>query len=302
MLAPLVLLSYGCGTQTQTQTEDAITTALDNDAIFFGLGSSDPENPAFSISTFSTTLETPALRWWRTFTPGTRTSAALSNDGVTAIVKVTRGITEGILNLKMTLTEPRYQKYFNQSGAWYVELASSNGGITWSIDKITTGVSTSLDYTPASGVGSVASTIVINEIKVVDKTTGTTLYAITQEASASGPWINRADIPAVSKGDSLEVTVTASDSSSNFTPFVYVWPGNSGMDYIFRRMQHDDGTHGDTVAGDGIFVNTAQPITVPADEPTGIKVMHVGIFSSGTLAGTTEAYDFRSMHIPYKVL
>jgi hypothetical protein len=298
-LALVVLLLSSCGqSQTGHDENQAIIDTINANISLFDVGESGSESLVTSSSAF-TTSQMPAFIWYRIFNwPSPANISVLSNDGTTAIVNVSRTV-DGNLYMHMEPFASREAKGFLHNYNCYVELTSENGGISWQISRISSALSESAEYSPASGVGSVDSNITIERMVITaTSTTGTTtLFDVTQEPSASGPWYDF-DLPTVNQGDVLEVTVYASVAGDPSTPHVYVWPIYKNC---FRRPLFDDGTHGDTVAGDGEFVNTQQPFNVPEDAVKGIRLLQIGVFSSGTLSDTTTPYDFSCWHFAYRI-
>jgi hypothetical protein len=289
----LVGLAAGCGQQSSTSSKDqAAIDYINSDTSIYSVGDSDPSG---QLDASSTSSEARPYIWFRAFqTPSSISIDLLSNDGTTAEARVTRTVS-GTLDIQARPAAVAVIKSFSQNYTRYVALTSSNGGISWSRSGATPGLSKST----AVAAQSANSDLTITEVIITAAGTSgstSTLYDVSSEASASGPWQNT--VPIVAAGSTLEITVKASRAGDSATPFVYVWPGIST---IFRRPLFDDGTHGDTVAGDGTFVNTAQPFSIPASETAGVKNITIGVFSSGTLSSASAAYDFSSWHFLYQV-
>jgi hypothetical protein len=257
-LALVVLLLSSCGqSQTGHDENQAIIDTINANISLFDVGESGSESLVTSSSAF-TTSQMPAFIWYRIFNwPSPANISVLSNDGTTAIVNVSRTV-DGNLYMHMEPFASREAKGFLHNYNCYVELTSENGGISWQISRISSALSESAEYSPASGVGSVDSNITIERM-----------------------------------------VITATSTTGTTTLFdVYVWPIYKNC---FRRPLFDDGTHGDTVAGDGEFVNTQQPFNVPEDAVKGIRLLQIGVFSSGTLSDTTTPYDFSCWHFAYRI-
>jgi len=297
----LAVLVSSCSLRQAEETsssDQAVVEAINANSSIFSLGSSGDANNG-TLGAYTTSPEARALIWYRIFQlPSDLDVSVLSNDASTAVVGVNM-TGDGTLYMKMGLFTSMETKSFSHEYDRYVELTSANGGISWSISRWSPAVSKSTDNTPASGIGSIASDLTISRMVITAISTSgtTTLYDVSAEASAAGPWFDFT-LPKISRGDTLEVTVYASRTGDTATPFVYVWPIYKNC---FRRPLFDDGTHGDTVSGDGTFVNTTQPFTVPSNEVIGVRHLHVGVFSSGALADTTTPYNFSSWHFLYEI-
>ena len=292
-------LSFVSGCGTTTANVDAVATAIDADTSVYDVGVSDP---AGTLALAVTAEGTRPYIWYRTFNlVSPPTISVISNDGSTAIAQVTRTVS-GVLTLLPTGSATVATKNFSQSYSRYVELTSANGGISWTRKYLTPGLTKS-----TVSAGSVASDLTISRMVIKDLTASgeVTLFDVTAEASASGPWFGY-QAPLVNAGDTLEVSVYASRTGDTIAPWVYVWPGIDGVNgtatgQIFRRPLFDDKTHGDTTKFDGLYVNTTQPLSIPAGEASGLRSIHIGVFSDKTLEDATSPYDFSSWHFLYRV-
>lgn len=287
----LLGLIYGCSQAQQSTSQLSIESAINSNLNLFNVGDSD----AASDGTLSlTSPEARPYSWYRIFnTPSNPIITLISNNGASAVVEVDRDV-NGVLYIRQRPSSNLITKSFSQTYKRFVGLVSTNEGVTWTINKISNGLSKS-----TVGVNSMDSDITISRIVVSvtsEDATTTTVYDVSSEASVNGPW--NTNFPIVFAGSTINVTVYASRDGDSKTPFAIVWPGIST---IFRRALFDNGTHGDLIAGDGTFVNTAEPFVVPTNETQGIRHLHIGVFSAATLADAASPYDFTGWHFIYRI-
>jgi len=297
-ITALVTLA-GCGEEISTTPPFTLNSAVTSDPSLFDVGESETGlstsalDDGFSILV-SATEEARCYSWYRRFTStGAITIAQISVEALTAEVVVTRSNVRGLLNVRMTSASTTSPEAFKQDFKRYIILNKIEG--VWRIKKVTQGVSRSLQSstTPYNSVG---SDITIDSVSIYDVTGGVT-FDVTGGPTAEGPWIDYDNIPHITHGNTMQITVVAEQigNASGPVPYVFIWPDLDGTGGFSRHQLPWN--------NDALFSYT-YTFTIPADETRGRKKMTIGVFAARTLTSeeaTLGAYDLTSWHIPYEV-
>jgi hypothetical protein len=288
----------GCGQEptSTTGTGTSLTDAINSDSNLFDVGSSDTANfsgdNVLNVGNGFSILSSKCYSWYRIFnTPTSINITILTSEATSAEVCVTREVT-GILSEESTNGGAVTYESFTQDLTRYLKLVSTNG--SWKISQVTQGLSQSI----ANGSGtSVTSDITIDSVTITSDSSGQT-FALTQNPSNTGPWIDYSNILTTEASDVLHITVVAEGN----TPYVYIWPdlnGTSDVTNYFFRHRLAQITFASNV---GTYSGSFEvPTTENSTSKLRSKRMTIGVFNFVTLNSTMGVYDFTSWHIPYRV-